>query len=109
MNRTRGPMRGAAPNQTPGNTCPAVCEQCVGSSTSLKVIRKKGCQIYGKDAPSDFMNLFGLQSISRLITIGREFIVRSVNLIFLFRFTLWWNLRLWSHSCWMFHSGYTKR
>ena len=28
------------------------------------------------------MNLFGLQSISRLITIGREFIVRLVNLFF---------------------------
>ena len=38
------------------------------------------------------------------------FCVRSVNLNFLCRFSVWWNLRiLLSHSCWMFCTDYKNK
>ena len=44
------------------------------------------------------------------IALWMLFCVRSVNLNFLCRFSVWWNLRiLLSHSCWMFCTAYKNK
>ena len=44
------------------------------------------------------------------IALWMLFCVRSVNLNFLCRFSVWWNLRiLLSHSCWMFCTAYNNK
>ena len=44
------------------------------------------------------------------IALWMLFSVRSVNLNFLCRFSVWWNLRiLLSHSCWMFCTAYKNK